>query len=210
MDYWADGAYMLTPKLKLKYELHYWDTKECRYLVKDFGTSLSPKSTRLRDSRYCPGRPASVPLRHTIASSAQAPQHSHNGLTACRMSLQIFSAATGKIPLRHYENPPGPTPTADYPPSLRSPWLAAIDSPTRQPLCPGTPCGRRWTRPTHAEPNTAHKWLDGVSDVLADFLRGYGKHPPFATTKIRPDLRLPGTTSLRFALHGWQRKCQVN
>jgi len=31
--------------------------------VKDFGTSLSPKSTRLRDSRYCPGRPASVPLR---------------------------------------------------------------------------------------------------------------------------------------------------
>jgi hypothetical protein len=25
-DYWADGAYMLTPKLKLKYELHYWDT----------------------------------------------------------------------------------------------------------------------------------------------------------------------------------------
>ena len=25
-DYWIDGAYMLTPKLKLKYELHYWDT----------------------------------------------------------------------------------------------------------------------------------------------------------------------------------------
>ena len=25
-DYWLDGAYMLTPKLKLKYELHYWDT----------------------------------------------------------------------------------------------------------------------------------------------------------------------------------------
>jgi hypothetical protein len=26
-DFWvADGAYMLTPKLKLKYELHYWDT----------------------------------------------------------------------------------------------------------------------------------------------------------------------------------------
>ena len=44
-----------------------------------------------------------------------------------------------------------------------------IDSPTRQPLCPGTPCGRRWTRQTHAEPNTANKWLDGVSDVLVDF-----------------------------------------
>ncbi len=25
-DYFLDGAYMLTPKLKLKYELHYWDT----------------------------------------------------------------------------------------------------------------------------------------------------------------------------------------
>ena len=25
-DYFADGAYMVTPKLKLKYELHYWDT----------------------------------------------------------------------------------------------------------------------------------------------------------------------------------------
>ena len=25
-DYWMDGAYMATPKLKLKYELHYWDT----------------------------------------------------------------------------------------------------------------------------------------------------------------------------------------
>jgi hypothetical protein len=102
------------------------ELSECRYLVKDFGTSLSPKSTRLRDSLYCPGRPASVPLRHTIASSVQAPQHSHNGLTACRMSLQIFSAATGNTPLRHYENPPGPTPTGDYQPSLRSPWLAAM------------------------------------------------------------------------------------
>ena len=69
--------------------------KECRYLVKDFGTSLSPKSTRLRDSRYCPGRPASVPLRHTIASSAPATQHSHNGLTACRMRLHMLSAGYG-------------------------------------------------------------------------------------------------------------------
>jgi hypothetical protein len=25
-DYWVDGAYMLTPKLKLKYELHYWNS----------------------------------------------------------------------------------------------------------------------------------------------------------------------------------------
>ena len=31
--------------------------------------------------------------------------------------------------------------------------------------------GRRWTRQTDAEPNTALKWLDAMSDVLADFLR---------------------------------------
>ncbi|MFC1357040.1 MAG: hypothetical protein G8D58_10440, partial [gamma proteobacterium symbiont of Phacoides pectinatus] len=30
------------------------DRQVCRYLVKDFGTSQSPKSTRQRDSRYCP------------------------------------------------------------------------------------------------------------------------------------------------------------
>ncbi|MEW7978434.1 MAG: hypothetical protein AB2813_01085, partial [Candidatus Sedimenticola endophacoides] len=32
----------------------------CRYLVKDFGTSQSLKSTRQRDSRYCPDRPALI------------------------------------------------------------------------------------------------------------------------------------------------------
>ncbi len=25
-DFWVDGSYMLTPKLKIKYELHYWET----------------------------------------------------------------------------------------------------------------------------------------------------------------------------------------
>ncbi|MEW7978161.1 MAG: hypothetical protein AB2814_12295, partial [Candidatus Sedimenticola endophacoides] len=35
--------------------IHHTKSKqECRYLVKDFGTSQSPKSTRQRDSRYCP------------------------------------------------------------------------------------------------------------------------------------------------------------
>ncbi|MEW7980905.1 MAG: hypothetical protein AB2813_14230 [Candidatus Sedimenticola endophacoides] len=36
------------------------DKQVCRYLVKDFGTSQSPKSTRQRDSRYCPDRPALI------------------------------------------------------------------------------------------------------------------------------------------------------
>jgi len=31
------------------------------------------------------------------------------------------------------------------------------------------------------------QWLDGMSDVLADFLCGFGKYTPFATAKIRPD-----------------------
>jgi len=26
IDYWVDGSYMLSPKLKVRYELHYWDT----------------------------------------------------------------------------------------------------------------------------------------------------------------------------------------
>ncbi|MEW7984136.1 MAG: hypothetical protein AB2812_15560 [Candidatus Sedimenticola endophacoides] len=34
----------------------------CRYFVKDFGTSQSPKSTRQRDSRYCPDRPALITM----------------------------------------------------------------------------------------------------------------------------------------------------
>ena len=42
--------------------------------MKDFGTSQSPKSTRQRDSLLCPSRPASAPLRHTLASSVLATQ----------------------------------------------------------------------------------------------------------------------------------------
>ncbi|PUE00524.1 MAG: hypothetical protein C3L25_06000 [Candidatus Sedimenticola endophacoides] len=38
----------------------FFRSQECRYLVKDFGTSQSPKSTRQRDSRYCPDRPALI------------------------------------------------------------------------------------------------------------------------------------------------------
>ncbi len=49
------------------------------------------------------------------------------------------------------------------------------------------------------------QWLDGVSDVLAGFLRRLRETPPFATTKTRPDLRLPRTTRPRFALLGGQR-----
>ena len=37
-DFWADGAYMLTPKLKLKYEFHYWDTDVTGSSESDFET----------------------------------------------------------------------------------------------------------------------------------------------------------------------------
>ena len=52
------------------------NNQACRYLVIDFGTSKSPKSTHQRDNHYCPGRPAFVPLRHTFVNSALATQHS--------------------------------------------------------------------------------------------------------------------------------------
>ncbi|OQX41372.1 MAG: hypothetical protein B0D82_02390, partial [Candidatus Sedimenticola endophacoides] len=42
------------------FTVYFEKEQECRYLVKDFGTSQSPKSTRQRDSRYCPDRPALI------------------------------------------------------------------------------------------------------------------------------------------------------
>ena len=46
------------------------------------------------------------------------------------------------------------------------------------------------------------QWLDGMSDVLADFLRGFGKHTPFATAKIRPD-SMPTTDYRPSLLSPW-------
>jgi hypothetical protein len=90
-------------------------------IVKDFGTSQSPKSTRLRDSHCCPGRPAFVPLRHTIASlgagSAALPQ----------MARRDVRMAT-LFPLRRFATPGKQCAliaSGDYRPSLRSPWPAA-------------------------------------------------------------------------------------
>ncbi len=81
-----------------------------------------PKSTHLRDSRYCPGCPASVPLRHTIASSAQAPQHSHNGVTVCRIRLHMASAYRG-------------LPSSCF----ALPWRAAVGQGAKQDLTPYFP-----------------------------------------------------------------------
>ncbi len=90
-------------------------------LVKDFGTSESPKSTRSSTTHWCPGRPGHPAFRHNIASSLRL----HTGLP--------------------YD------------------WTPRSDAPLGSPLAPSA---RR------------------VSRVAS---------------------RLPGTTRLRFALHGGQR-----
>ncbi len=90
-------------------------------LVKDFGTSEPPKSTRSSTTHWCPGRPGQPAFRHNIASSLRP----HTGLP--------------------YD------------------WTPRSDAPLGSPLAPSA---RR------------------VSRVAS---------------------RLPGTTRLRFALHGGQR-----
>ena len=90
-------------------------------LVKDFGISESPKSTRSSPTHWCPGRPGHPAFRHNIASSLRL----HTGLP--------------------YD------------------WTPRSDAPLGSPLAPSA---RR------------------VSRVAS---------------------RLPGTTRLRFALHGGQR-----
>ncbi|RTZ71670.1 MAG: hypothetical protein DSZ00_09945, partial [Gammaproteobacteria bacterium] len=53
--------------------LNFWgarqDLKRVFDLVKDFGTSESPKSTRSSTTHWCPGRPGHPAFRHNIASS---------------------------------------------------------------------------------------------------------------------------------------------
>ena len=54
-------------------------------------------------------------------------------------------------------------------------------------------------------PHHPRKWLDGVSDALCILPPRLRDYRPFASPAIRSRLRLPGTTRLRFALHGAQR-----
>ena len=53
-------------------------------------------------------------------------------------------------------------------------------------FCRGRPAVGAGLDETAAEPHTAHKWLDGVSDALTDFLRRLRETYPSATAKIRP------------------------
>ncbi len=110
-------AHLGRQKSALAFVLH----KRVFDLVKDFGTSESPKSTRSSTTHCCPGRPGHPAFRHNIASSLRL----HTGLP--------------------YD------------------WTPRSDAPLGSPLGPSA---RR------------------VSRVAS---------------------RLPGTTRLRFALHGGQR-----
>ncbi|MEJ1381498.1 MAG: IS1380 family transposase [Candidatus Sedimenticola sp. (ex Thyasira tokunagai)] len=67
---------------------HTRQAQECRYLVKDFGTSKSPKSTRLRDSHYAPTvlRTSRFRIAHCSKAACALLHHdSHNDSTAFRV-----------------------------------------------------------------------------------------------------------------------------
>ena len=125
-----EDAYKAFDSCVKRFEAKYPKAMECLVkdkdkrvfdLVKDFGTSESPKSTRSSTTHWCPGRPGHPAFRHNIASSLRL----HTGLP--------------------YD------------------WTPRSDAPLGSPLAPSA---RR------------------VSRVAS---------------------RLPGTTRLRFALHGGQR-----
>ena len=115
----------LKETVSLRQKRYYEPVKRVFDLVKDFGTSESPKSTRSSTTHWCPGRPGHPAFRHNIASSLRL----HTGLP--------------------YD------------------WTPRSDAPLGSPLAPSA---RR------------------VSRVAS---------------------RLPGTTRLRFALHGGQRQFPV-
>ncbi|MEW7981499.1 MAG: hypothetical protein G8D58_01425, partial [gamma proteobacterium symbiont of Phacoides pectinatus] len=50
----AEHHRLVEPQEEIQQRHRHRHDQVCRYLVKDFGTSQSPKSTRQRDSRYCP------------------------------------------------------------------------------------------------------------------------------------------------------------
>ena len=118
-------AVLMALALADQYRLLQEERKRVFDLVKDFGTSESPKSTRSSTTHWCPGRPGHPAFRHNIASSLRL----HTGLP--------------------YD------------------WTPRSDAPLGSPLAPSA---RR------------------VSRVAS---------------------QLPGTTRLRFALHGGQRLSAV-
>ncbi|MCU7916230.1 MAG: hypothetical protein KZQ65_10140 [Candidatus Thiodiazotropha sp. (ex Gloverina cf. vestifex)] len=61
----------------IKLRIRLAEEQACRYLVKDFGTSESPKSTRQRDSRYAPTvlRPPRFRIAHCSKAACALLHH---------------------------------------------------------------------------------------------------------------------------------------
>ena len=92
--------------------------------MKDFGTSKSQKSTRSSTTNWCPGRPGHPAFRHNIASSLRL----HTGLPYDWTPRSDAPLGSPLAPSARRVSPCRLAATGDYPPSLRSPWRAAIES----------------------------------------------------------------------------------
>jgi len=87
-------------------------------LVKDFGTSEPPKSTRSSTTHWCPGHPGQPAFRHNIASSLRL----HTGLPYDWTPRSDAPLGSPLAPSAHRGRLVA---TGNYPPSLHSPWRAA-------------------------------------------------------------------------------------
>ncbi|WP_419592043.1 hypothetical protein, partial [Thiolapillus sp.] len=88
----------------------------------DFGTSQSPKSTRPLTTYLCPSRPGHQALRNNFASSLLLRTWLPYDWTPRSEAYFVFPLAQG-TPGKQC----GLAATGDYQPSLRSPWLAAVE-----------------------------------------------------------------------------------
>ncbi|WP_294031952.1 hypothetical protein, partial [Thiolapillus sp.] len=89
----------------------------------DFGTSQSPKSTRPLTTYLCPSRPGHQALRNNFASSLLLRTWLPYDWTPRSEAYFVFPLAQG-TPGKQC----GLAATGVYQPSLRSPWLAAIEA----------------------------------------------------------------------------------
>ena len=87
-----------------------------------------PKTHSIFDNFLCPDRPASVATPDSLVGEPSVTTPA-NGLTACRDALCIGPPLVAGFPIPPPTPAPRPRPTpiGDYQPSLRSPWLAAMD-----------------------------------------------------------------------------------
>ncbi len=91
-------------------------------LVKDFGTSKSPKSTRPSTTYLCPGRPGHWHYATTSQARCRSVASSRDDWTPCSEAYFASPLARGTTGKQC-----GLTATGVYQPSLCSPWLAARD-----------------------------------------------------------------------------------